>query len=241
MMLHAINTRPASLAVATALTAMYASVRRTGGTASTIGLTASSVVDERRVWRCVTAQLVHLDPIHLAANLVAVLSLGPDAESRRGSLIYLHHSALLAVIAGSLTTAALAARRKATPHAPQPAIVGYSGVLFGWMAALAADQGDAKVTTPLFGVQCPALLWPIVVIVALKIVLPTTSATAHTVGVVAGVALSAGAFNWLTPSLLATLAGWAVALALSARRAAEDGAADVEAGRPASPVVVLGV
>ena len=238
MMLRAITTRPASLAVTACLTAVFAAVLRAGGTAATVGLTASSVVDERRVWLCVTAQLVHLDAVHLAANLVALLSLGPDAEARRGSFIYLHHSALLAVIVGAITTAALAARRKATPHVPQPGIVGYSGVLFGWMAALAADQGDAKVTTPLFGVQCPALLWPILVIVAIKIVIPSTSATAHTAGVVAGVALSAGAFNWLTPSLLATLCGWAVALALYARRAAEDESADVEAGRTASPVVV---
>lgn len=235
MLPTAIAARPASLAVAGALATVYAVGQRAGWTAAEVGLSAASVVDGRRPWRALAAQAVHLDAPHLAMNLLALLSLAPDAEGRRGSLLYLHHSFLLATVCGALTTAALAARRAAAPAAPPVAVVGYSGVLFGWVAALAADMGAARVT--LLGVSCPALVYPIAVCAAVKVVMPRSSATAHAAGVVAGVLLSAGALDWLTPPLAAVLAAWAAALALYARHAAAVDEGDVEAGRPASPLV----
>lgn len=100
-------------------------------------------------------------------------------------------------------------------------VLGYSCVLFGWMALLAARQPGGLRMLPLLGLGS-APLWaaPWASLALTSLLVPRASFLGHLAGILAGYCLASGALDWLRPQgagalLLAALAALA---AQAARR-----------------------
>jgi membrane associated rhomboid family serine protease len=91
------------------------------------GIGASGGVADGAVWRLLTSVFVHVAPIHLAFNMIALWLFGPTLESLLGRLRYLLLY-LLCGLAGSVAVYLL------TP--PLAATVGASGAVFGLLGAM---------------------------------------------------------------------------------------------------------
>jgi membrane associated rhomboid family serine protease len=91
------------------------------------GIGASGGVADGAVWRLLTSVFVHVEPLHLAFNMIALWIFGPTLESLLGRLRYLLLY-LLCGLAGSVAVYLL------TP--PLAATVGASGAVFGLLGAM---------------------------------------------------------------------------------------------------------
>ncbi len=76
-------------------------------------------------------------------------------------------------------------------------VLGYSGVLFGWMAALALDRRGPAMQFSLLGMaQLPGWLVPIFALGFTSLVVPSASFWGHLCGVGAGALVALGLFDW---------------------------------------------
>lgn len=91
---------------------------------------------EFRPWQLVTYALLHGNAIHLAINLLALLSFGPALERAWGSRRFLACYALAAAFGGALQ--ALVTERP---------VVGASAALFGLFAAWTVDNPHRRVVS----------------------------------------------------------------------------------------------
>lgn len=192
--------RPVTSVIICILGAVWLRIHSVGADYQHVGASYDLVVHGKQVWRLLTAQLSHVSGLHLLFNCSSLWSMG-YAEAQRGSVLYLSYTALFLVLSsvgimGLYALAVNAFRREQDAHT---LMVGYSCVVFAWMAYLATSAG-ATATYSLFGaVPIPANLMPLGALVFTSVIVPQASFVGHLSGLVAGYVM---AFLPTVPSLL---------------------------------------
>lgn len=166
----------------------------------------SQVVREGHYWRVLSAAFSHLDLMHLLFNMSSLLSLGQVMEAAMGSVYYLRVTVLLIAASTAITlgmTHVLIHRMGRTEYEERNA-VGYSCVVFGWMAIHALIGAEHSVAVPFLGIEVPVVLTPFLSLFVTQIIVRRASFMGHLAGIVAGYAIGVGLFAWLTPYWLLT-------------------------------------
>lgn len=200
---------PATCAVCAANVAVFVALRARRVPPEDVGVSYRTLVCERQLWRAVTAAFAHYSVLHLALNVAAVFQLGA-LERRGGTLAYVRASVLV-LLAGTALAAALrhaAVRVLHCARARDTVAVGYSGVAFGLMALEAARAHSSGRALALLGVRVPALLAPFLALALTQVLVPRASFVGHLAGILAGLAVAAGAFAWLDSWAFAELLLW---------------------------------
>ncbi|KAK4538466.1 hypothetical protein CDCA_CDCA18G4491 [Cyanidium caldarium] len=149
-----------------------------------------SVVVEREWWRVGSSVLAHASVLHLAMNLSALWGMR-ELEGELGTVRYLESSVRVWVLSEALFLLLqwLRMRWRQDEQYGQQAAVGYSGVLFGLLTlwSQVAPMGTFYVE----GIAVPALLLPLVALLATQILVPQASLVGHVAGLLAGALLAA--------------------------------------------------
>lgn len=168
-------------------------------------------------WRGVTAALTHANVLHVLFNCVTLWFMG-QMEAYLGSAWYCKDTFVLIAGEAALLAAmehVLITRfgREAMRHTHT---VGYSGVVFGWMAinSLVGDFGGFSV----FGAfDVPKVVGPWISLVVTQLIIPNASLTGHLSGMAIGYvigglhAIDDGAYyEWFDNKLYAYCMVWAV-------------------------------
>lgn len=132
-------------------------------------------VADGAVWELLTSAFTHVQPLHIAFNMMALYFLGPTLESVLGRARYLAIY-LVSALAGSAAVMLLSAANSQT--------LGASGAIFGLMGALAV------VTLKVRGQAQQVLVW-IAINLVITFTLPSISWQGHLGGLAAGAALGA--------------------------------------------------
>ena len=184
-----------------------------------VALSYRRVVAERQYYRCVTAAFTHLDAMHILFNMGALVSVAP-LEAARGSAWYAETTLLLLVASMSLHLAAVhvAVTRGATAATPAPlaawadsSAVGYSGVIFGWLAIVSQLAPGGK----FFGLDVPSILSPFLSLAVTQLLVPRASFLGHFAGIIAGFVVVWGALDSMRGywAVVITVGGALVAVA----------------------------
>lgn len=126
-------------------------------------------------WQLLTSAFLHVQPLHIAFNMMALYFLGPTLESVLGRVRYLALY-LVSALAGSAAVMALSASSSQT--------LGASGAVFGLMGALAVVALKAR------GEAQQVLVW-IGLNLVITFVVPGISWQGHLGGLAAGAVLGA--------------------------------------------------
>jgi membrane associated rhomboid family serine protease len=143
-------------------------------------------------WRLVSGALAHGGWIHLALNGSFLYELRA-VERAVGSMAYVRLIVVLWLTSAPLHLAMHAALQRATGDARHGAArtVGYSGVLFAFMA-LSAAAGPSGTVSILGLLQIPAVLSPFANLILASVIVRSASWTGHLAGIIAGYALHFG-------------------------------------------------
>lgn len=103
---HQVLERPATSAVTALLCGIHLLIASRGISYAEVGLSYEAAVQKLQLWRLVSAQLAHIELLHLLFNASSLWSLGivetagsrPDGRS--GSLYYVQISLVLLVFSG---------------------------------------------------------------------------------------------------------------------------------------------
>ncbi|KAA6418218.1 MAG: rhomboid 2-like protein [Trebouxia sp. A1-2] len=170
-----------------------------------VGLSHDLVIHNRQFWRIVTSQLSHVDYIHLLFNMTSLWSLGGFEQGGQNSIVVLQQSPWLLVGSGLICLAIYHAAVYFfhKEHYRHVTAVGYSAVIFGWMALLSA-RGISNFS--IFGmVQLPMSLAPFGALVITSVIIPQASFIGHLSGILMGY-LMAYVLYGLTVNLWCSLA-----------------------------------
>jgi membrane associated rhomboid family serine protease len=130
-------------------------------------------------------------------------------EPYLGTLSYLRYSFLMLI--GSELLMLLATWISFTwlrrERERQTYTVGYSGVVFGWMAVCAIL---IPVPWPIFGVNIPAWIVPFLFLAITQFLIPNASFLGHLAGIIIGFAIGGGAFEWFNEYLFLCGFIWSV-------------------------------
>lgn len=133
------------------------------------------LVDQGEWWRVITSGFLHIGPIHLVFNMLALWVLGRDMETvlGRGRFLAVY---LVALLGGAAAVMLF--------YAPGSSVAGASGAVFGLMGGLAVVLRRLRVPAG----QVIAL---IVMNVVISVVIPGISLIGHLGGLVVGAAATA--------------------------------------------------
>jgi len=134
-----------------------------------------SLVADGEWWRIVTSGFLHVGPLHLAFNMLALWIIGRDLETVLG------RGRFLAVYVVSLLGGSAAVMLFQPPTA---AVAGASGAVFGLMGALAVVLRRMRV-------PAGQVVGLIAVNIVISVVIPGISLVAHLGGLVVGAAATA--------------------------------------------------
>ncbi|MEP6478634.1 MAG: rhomboid family intramembrane serine protease [Rhodoglobus sp.] len=131
------------------------------------------VLTESRPWTMLTAAFVHGSPIHLLVNMYSLFVIGPALERALGRIRYVVLY-LVAALGGSVAVLLLA---------PQGAVLGASGAIFGLLGAFFVIQRR-------LGGNNVQIIVVIVLNLAIGFFIPGISWQAHVGGLVLGAAVA---------------------------------------------------
>ena len=105
--MHQALEQPGTSAVTAVLCGVYLFLTTRSIGYPEIGLSFEQAIQKQQVWRIVTAQLSHVEALHLLLNVSSLWSLGGiEAASgpagRSGTLHYLQTSAILLILSGAV-------------------------------------------------------------------------------------------------------------------------------------------
>lgn len=163
-------------------------------------LSADSLVYRHDFGRILLAPLFHEGWRHLLVNMVAVVWIGSSLEKLVGTLNLAFLNSMLAIFGAVLFVImayALANNPiKADSIAPYECVAGMSGVLFGQLAVECKMLGSTK--RSLFGlVMVPAKWYPVVTLLAVRVIAPDASFPAHLSGLIVGTMYAYGMLDSL--------------------------------------------
>mmetsp|Transcript_20220 Transcript_20220/g.20325 ORF Transcript_20220/g.20325 Transcript_20220/m.20325 type:complete len:675 (+) Transcript_20220:281-2305(+) len=173
------------------------------------------------VWRGVTASLSHFQLMHLGFNCMSMYQLG-SLERVWGSVSFLYLNISLVFITIALCLALthiliLSGR----PEVAHQHAVGYSCVLFAWMVAQSVRMrqycpifllpslcfSTFSIPLPLslsgaVSTGVPVNLGPFLLLVFMKILIPSSSLIGHLSGILIGYPLAWNMIDWITPPIM---------------------------------------
>lgn len=163
-------------------------------------LSADSQVYRYDFGRILLAPLFHEGWKHLLVNMVAATWIGSSVEKLVGTLNLAYLNSILAIFGAVLYVIMAYARAnnpiKSESIAPFECVAGMSGILFGQLAVECNMLGNAK--RSLFGlVMIPVKLYPLATLLAVWIILPDASFTAHLSGLLVGTMYAHGMLDKL--------------------------------------------
>lgn len=134
-----------------------------------------SLVADGEWWRILTAGFLHVGPLHLAFNMLALWIIGRDVEAvlGRGRFLAVY---LVSLLGGSAAVMLL--------QPPDASVAGASGAVFGLMGALAVVLRRMRV-------PAGQVVGLIAVNIVISVVLPNISLVAHLGGLAVGAAATA--------------------------------------------------
>ncbi|MFP5069338.1 rhomboid family intramembrane serine protease [Pseudonocardia nantongensis] len=135
-----------------------------------VGALVPVLVADGEVWRLVTAGFLHIGPLHLAFNMIALWIIGREVESVLG------RARFLAVYGAALLGGSAAVMLFGAAGTP---VAGASGAVFGLMGALVVLLRRLRI-------PAGQAFTIIAVNVAISVVVPGISLTAHLGGLVVG-------------------------------------------------------
>jgi membrane associated rhomboid family serine protease len=142
-----------------------------------------------------TSAYSHGSVLHIAFNCWGLWSYG-TMEAYLGTLAYLRFTFILLVGSECLMMAAtwLLWRFAARERERNTYTLGYSGVVFGWMAAAALL---IPTPFPLFGFDIPAWLMPFIFLGVTQLFIRNASFLGHLAGILIGFTIALGWFDWV--------------------------------------------
>jgi membrane associated rhomboid family serine protease len=159
------------------------------------------VVLERQYYRVITATFSHLNFFHLAFNMESLNSLG-RLEDEFGTYWYAVQTVLLIFVGHvswmGMTYLLVRFGGAARARMKETSAVGYSGVLFGWLALESVLWPESTFIFLRF-IPVPGILAPWVALVITHLIIPNASFLGHLSGIVAGYLIGAGGFSWIGP------------------------------------------
>ena len=178
---------PLTCTLAAAMSALFFYMWNTRVGLDAVSLTYNRVAKERQYYRLLSAAVTHVDVMHILFNMGSLLNLAP-LEAMMGSLWYLETTLLL--LYGSMGAWMLSVHVASTRYGlaawAESPVVGYSGVIFGWMTL----AGMLQPTGTAFGL--PITLAPFLALVLTQLIVPRASFLGHLAGIVAGYATGWG-------------------------------------------------
>lgn len=147
-------------------------------------------ITQRQYWRMASSQLSHVEFLHLVFNISALWSLGIVEQTESlGTLYYLKQTFFLFILSPiiclTLHYAAIVLLHKEEYR--NVTAVGYSCVLFGWMAFLAAKKPSDITLLPVFGaISIPLILAPVCSLLLTSLLFPRASFVGHLAGILSG-------------------------------------------------------
>ena len=153
-----------------------------------------------QVWRLFTAPLFHIGLMHVALNMMAWTQLGPSLERLVGTVQFIWLTLVFATLGGLLHSLA------GVSGGGRECAVGLSGVIFSLVVV--DSHLTPTATRTLFGIVNVSTRWyPLALLAALQLLLPSASVLGHLAGVLVGYAYCWGYLNWavLSPTAVNTL------------------------------------
>ena len=152
------------------------------------------------LWRLVTAVFVHGGLLHLVFNMLSFTQLGATLETRIGTVSFLYHILLFAVLTSVLHSGiALFMHVGGNSSQFYSASVGFSGVLFALMVIDAhVNEPGPRAVLGLFTVQ--SRMYPWVMLFVLQLLLRNVSFLGHISGIFVGYLYNTGLLRWAVPS-----------------------------------------
>lgn len=176
-----------------------------------VGMSYDKVVRGLQVWRLITCQLSHIDPLHLMFNASALWSLGSiETSPKMGTMYYLRVTGILLALSqlvclGFYHVLIHVAKREEYARVTS---VGYSCVAFGLMAILSVNQKGVASLSVLGLMRVPSSLAPFGSLIVTSLLIPKASFLGHLSGVLVGYVVGFGIFDRLTPFWAFSLVLW---------------------------------
>ena len=178
-----------------------------------MGTSFQTVVEERQYWRLFTSQLSHIDFVHLLMNMSSLWSLGfVEKRPRMGMVYYIKVTVLLMIFSKLLLMGfyLFMVRVMKKEYYRSVLSVGYSSVIFGWMANLSVcKHGPARFS--LMGTTSIPMRWsPLASVILMSVMVPRVSFFGHLSGVLVGYLIGFGYFDWFNFYWGVTMCLWII-------------------------------
>jgi membrane associated rhomboid family serine protease len=162
-----------------------------------VSISYTRVVRDGQYYRALTAALTHLDVLHILFNMATLWSVCAE-EAVHGSVWYLVITTQLLLVSKALWIGIVYVliHYGGRPGAADQQAVGYSGVIFGWIALMVAEnpRGSASIMGM---VDVPRLLYPVAMLLVTQLLIRRASFIGHLAGMLAGFAIGWGALAWM--------------------------------------------
>jgi membrane associated rhomboid family serine protease len=177
----------------------------------TVTFCPRNVIYLLELYRMVTGSLFHANLMHIGMNMMSTVAIGTTLERHFGTL-HLSFTILWSILLTSVVylSAAVLLSLIGRDSLMFQHSVGFSGVLFH-LAVLESNIGSP--TRSVFGFfSVPAMIYPIVLLVALQMFMPNLSFMGHLSGVIAGFLQVYGALDFLLvdESFLKEMEDWPI-------------------------------
>lgn len=181
--------RPAASVNVALLVAVFAKVHSANLDYAAVGANYDAVVCKGQIWRLLTSQFTHISLLHLLMNVASLWNISNFAEGAAdsGTVFYISRSLLLLTLSavGFIFLYAVSVKVLKRQQDAYVTCVGYSSVIFGWMAFLAVTSGSSM-SVLVFGMTIPSHVYPWAALVLTSIIIPQASFVGHLAGILAG-------------------------------------------------------
>ncbi|KAK9836562.1 hypothetical protein WJX74_003143 [Apatococcus lobatus] len=207
-LLYEVLSQPVTSVLILLCTVIWLKARSSGIGYSELGLSYERCVKHKEIWRFFTAQFTHIEALHLLLNMSTLWSVGSTERGSvagfgdyvKGSLLLLY---LVPMVSLAIYYVLIVICKK--EHFAQVQMVGYSGVLFGWLTIL--TQRGA--TFSLMGMATlPMPLAPLGFLIFTYLVIPKSSLVGHLSGILVGYLIASGALHPLNVYWMLSISAW---------------------------------
>ena len=170
---------------------------------SQVTLSPVLVIYGHQFWRIITSAFFHGGFMHIAMNMMSIVSLGGSFERTVGSVMMaftLAWQILLSGISNVLLSWFLSLVLTGDMKYIKQQSVGFSGVIFA-LCVVDIYRGAGE-TRSIFGFfEVPAKVYPWVLLIMLQFLIPNVSFMGHLSGILTGTIQAHGGLNCLLPSV----------------------------------------
>eukprot|EP00475_Leptophrys_vorax_P032253 TRINITY_DN4961_c0_g1_i8.p1 TRINITY_DN4961_c0_g1~~TRINITY_DN4961_c0_g1_i8.p1 ORF type:complete len:250 (+),score=49.35 TRINITY_DN4961_c0_g1_i8:755-1504(+) len=170
----------------------------------------AELVEEKQLWRAITAVYTHANLLHLVFNMMSLWNLN-FVETTGGSVTYFKYTYFLVVLDELLITSfnwVMVHQFEQDRYRTQAA-VGYSGVVFGLMSIVSA-AGPLQLISFMGLFSVYSILYPFCSLFLIQLLVPQASFIGHLAGILVGFLIGFGMLSWVNDFLFWCLFFWTV-------------------------------